>query len=252
MQQIAACRKRTDPGVRQSQCKAASPAPIRRTRKPGRRRSTSIGRRFGAECSRRHLYTYSIAWRTPVVKIVFQSPLQTFHIYIICTRFPGVFITFAPASPRFVPAVLRRMLCAECPSAPCREPVLKPPQKLSAPPTENAPWRGNLSQNTPADEKLFPPPCRRKTPRGEEISLKTLLPKNSSRPPADEKRPVAREPLSTPADGKRPVARKSLSKHSCRRKTPCGEAPTGKEHEGAVSCVECSASCRERSHGAFC
>ena len=190
MQQIAACRKRTDPGVRQSQCKAASPAPIRRTRKPGRRRSTSIGRRFGAECSRRHLYTYSIAWRTPVVKIVFQSPLQTFHIYIICTRFPGVFITFAPASPRFVPAVLRRMLCAECPSAPCREPVLKPPQKLSAPPTENAPWRGNLSQNTPA-EKLFPPPCRRKTPcgegtslnpcrrktpRGKEISLKTLLP----------------------------------------------------------------------------
>ena len=76
--------------------------------------------------------------------------------------------------------------------------------------------------------------------------------KNSSRPPADEKRPVAREPLSTPADGKRPVARKSLSKHPCRRKTPCGEAPTGKEHEGAVSCVECSASCRERSHGAFC
>ena len=210
MQQIAACRKRTDPGVRQSQCKAASPAPIRRTRKPGRRRSASIGRRFGAECSRRHLYTYSIAWRTPVVKIVFQSPLQTFHIYIICTRFPGVFITFAPASPRFVPAVLRRMLCAECPSAPCREPVLKPPknslpcrrktprgkgtslnpppknslprrrktprgkgtslnppaEKLSAPPTENAPWRGNLSQNTPADEKLSALPTKNALWRG--------------------------------------------------------------------------------------
>ena len=67
----------------------------------------------------------------------------------------------------------------------CRRKTLPAPL-----PTKNAPWRGNLSQNTPA-EKLFPPPCRRKTPcgegtslnpcrrktpRGKEISLKTLLP----------------------------------------------------------------------------